>query len=135
MTYTAKHPELRYLYFIRGGDTVKVGISVSPERRMKQLESETQQQLEIMTAIPFSGDCEPYCHERLAAYNIKGEWFYYVPEIKNLIREMWHRWVMTLRKLNSLGIKSESEIRQWFELVAESRSTHKKLERNYARTH
>jgi hypothetical protein len=63
------------IYFLRSGDRVKIGVTISLGRRIKALESASGASIDLIGSIPGTKDCERELHEQFAEYRIKGEWF------------------------------------------------------------
>lgn len=78
----------KYLYFIRCGDAVKIGMSSDPESRMQILSTGAPGKLYLLAKIPNSGNIEAECHRKLSHLRINGEWFRYTNEIDRLISEL-----------------------------------------------
>jgi hypothetical protein len=76
----------KYLYFIRCGDAVKIGVSSDPETRMQALSTGAPGKLYLLAKFPNSGNLENQCHKKLSHLRISGEWFRYTYEIDQLIR-------------------------------------------------
>lgn len=87
-----------YFFEDRKSRTVKIGKSVSPYARLKQLQTGCPHPLSIAMLLPvgieFMGDCQPgdwdeqTLHLRFAKYRINGEWFLMSPEIVSFLKEM-----------------------------------------------
>ncbi len=89
----AKHPPSKpkgYVYFIQGqcGGAIKIGFSVSPEKRLKELQTGYPDTLTILLMIPGSESTETTLHRQFDASRLKGEWFrpddYLIEKIKEL---------------------------------------------------
>lgn len=78
----------KYLYFIKCGDAVKIGMSSDPESRMQTLATGAPGKLFLLAKIPNSGGLEAECHKKLSHIHITGEWFRYTDEIVRLIGEL-----------------------------------------------
>src|ERR1700744_4061844 len=66
------------VYFLRRNDgVIKIGHSINPETRRKQLESAWRCDLELVVAIPGGRDAEQEIHEQFDASRIdpRQEWF------------------------------------------------------------
>lgn len=70
------------LYFI-GSDNgpIKIGISISPYKRLKQLQTSHPYRLKILAIVAGGCQQEPEYHERFAAFRLEGEWFEPRPEL------------------------------------------------------
>jgi hypothetical protein len=78
----------KYLYFIKCGDAVKIGVSDNPEDRLDTLSTGSPEKLVILDALEMMGDHEAECHRRLRHLRINREWFRYTNEIDELIMEL-----------------------------------------------
>lgn len=93
-TRTAKRKSKRIaaqdqeLYFIRCGDTVKIGRATYPEMRLTELQTGAPGRLYLLAHFPNMGHKEKECHKRLAHLRVHGEWFWHTEEIDALIKEL-----------------------------------------------
>lgn len=63
------------IYFIRGGDLVKIGSAVDVQARLKALQTGSPVRLELIGALSaFAGE-EYEFHAELAKFRVHGEWF------------------------------------------------------------
>lgn len=69
------------VYFIRGGDFVKIGYSADLFVRFIDLQTSCPFDLEIMGDIPGGRSVEAKVHFKFGALHVRGEWFRYHPEI------------------------------------------------------
>lgn len=69
-------------YFIKSKDFVKIGSSVDPQTRLKELQTANQQPLELLctTSIP-----EREIQDKFKLYHKQGEWYFLSNEIKEFI--------------------------------------------------
>ncbi len=74
-TYSLDKGAVGYVYFLRCGDTVKIGFSKSVPKRVKSLSAATPHETEIVKVIPGTTQTERYFHAHFSAYRQKGEWF------------------------------------------------------------
>ena len=83
----AKLPRKRahLVYFIQSVETVKIGISVSPKDRLKEMSVSNHADLRLLATIPGGRKRERELHRRFAQYHIRGEWFEYALPIKKFI--------------------------------------------------
>lgn len=87
----AKTPKERYvvartgltdLYFIRSETgPIKIGISVDPTQRLRNLQTAHPHKLELICVIAGGGGLEAEYHKRFAAHRLTGEWFAPHPDI------------------------------------------------------
>lgn len=66
-----------YVYVIRAGEFIKVGIARNLAKRIDQMQTGCPYEIEVLRAWPCS---DPYAYERklhhmLRAYRYRGEWF------------------------------------------------------------
>ncbi len=73
------------VYFIKGGEAVKIGRSTKPYERVTGLATSNHQKLELLATTPGGAAEEKALHKRFAKHHIKGEWFRYCPEIAKFI--------------------------------------------------
>lgn len=66
-----------YVYFIQGlcGGAIKVGYSVNPEKRLKELQTGYPDTLTILLMIPGDEKIERHLHREFEASRLQGEWF------------------------------------------------------------
>lgn len=88
-----KHPK-GYVYFIQGecGGAIKIGYSVSPEKRLKELQTGYPDTLIVILMVPGDESTERALHRKFDASRLKGEWFrpdnYVIEAIKDLQRKV-----------------------------------------------
>ena len=77
------------IYFIKGGDFVKIGKSHSPEKRIKELQTGNPYKLELLKTIKECSEGgyfnESDLHIKFKDHRVEGEWFRYTDEIENFI--------------------------------------------------
>lgn len=105
-----------FVYLIEATDTkvVKIGFSLTPQKRLAQLQTGSSVPLRMIGAWPGSLDLERKLHERLSAFRVAGEWFYLPAEsgisIEVLITEMSEAKVVTpsepLTDMRGTGIRN-----------------------------
>lgn len=72
-----------YVYFIQSGSKrgpIKIGKSINPEKRLKELQTGSHKELRLIAKIPCSSDThafhlEKMLHMRFKKFRINGEWF------------------------------------------------------------
>jgi len=79
----------QYVYFIEatGLNRVKIGYATNPTKRIKDLDTGSAVNLELLGVVPGSLAKERQLHQKFAQYRIKGEWFNYSDEIKDYVKE------------------------------------------------
>lgn len=82
-----------WVYFIRAVQTgrIKIGFSLDPSRRLRELEFGCPEDLELITQIPGSFFRERGLHKRFAVHRARGEWFEPAPELLDYIKEIVRR--------------------------------------------
>lgn len=63
------------VYFIRGRDAIKIGFSLEPRLRLRELQTSHSEPLELLGIMDGNPDVERGLHERFAALRRSGEWF------------------------------------------------------------
>lgn len=78
-----------YLYFIEAVDSgfIKIGRSLNPELRLKQLEAGSPNQLVILGKVSGGSELEAELHKRFSAHRERGEWFRATRELRDFIKE------------------------------------------------
>lgn len=68
-----------YLYIIQSDVTgqIKIGRSIDPDRRLKQLQTANANKLKLIAKFEGLGWREKLLHENLSDWRKKGEWFDY----------------------------------------------------------
>lgn len=79
---TALLVDVGYVYFIRSGQSVKIGFSRDVKKRLQQLKTGAAHKVSILAAVPGTMDTEAYFHRMFAEYRMSGEWFRYEGELK-----------------------------------------------------
>jgi len=86
------------IYFIQSGKTgpVKIGKSIAPEKRLRQFQTHSVEQLYLLQVIPGDLALERKLHHQFEALHIRGEWFNPGPEllayIDSLTPKGWYKW-------------------------------------------
>jgi hypothetical protein len=75
-----------WVYFIRYGDQVKVGLSGTPMHRFAHIQRQCPVRLEFMGAVPGSRVIEKSLHQRWAAQRLRFDWFAATPEVIEFIK-------------------------------------------------
>jgi Meiotically up-regulated gene 113 len=76
------------VYFIRCGDFIKIGYSLSPERRLSHIMTVNPHEIELLGYRYGTRDDEALYHERFAPHRHRGEWFNAAPEIETYARTL-----------------------------------------------
>ncbi len=86
-----KYDEPVFTYFIgnKSNNTVKIGKSVSPGARLKQLQTGCPDQLVLYRFVshesPFT---EKELHKKFFHLRVSGEWFRYTDELANFVKDI-----------------------------------------------
>lgn len=80
--------DLEYVYFVRGGDWVKIGRSTDVIARVRDLQTTSPLDLRIAVIVHGDNRLESRLHRRFASLHIRGEWFRCEPPLSSLIEEM-----------------------------------------------
>lgn len=71
-----KKPEGRsFVYFVRCGDTVKIGTTRDVQKRIAALQTSSATKLVLIKKIEGGRDVEAEMHARFTAHRLNGEWF------------------------------------------------------------
>lgn len=82
-----RRPEL-YTYFIRGSEGIKIGQSLNPVARRRELQPGSATRLKLLLAVPYSWIPEPEAHKRFKRLRMEGEWFRPEQELLDFISEL-----------------------------------------------
>jgi hypothetical protein len=74
-----------WVYFIQGGDRVKVGWSRDVPRRLAQLQTASSEALKLLGTLPGTRERERAIHRMLAAIHVRGEWFHAEPGLLAMV--------------------------------------------------
>ena len=64
-----------FVYFIRNGSYVKIGISENPEQRLSALQGSSPIELELLCVVPGGRKLENKLHRQFKSLRGSGEWF------------------------------------------------------------
>jgi hypothetical protein len=64
-----------FVYFIQGGDLVKIGYTTNIRQRLYDLQTSAPIDLVLLGLIPGTRALEKEYHKRFAAHRVRGEWF------------------------------------------------------------
>lgn len=81
-SYTAGHPK-GFIYFLQSqtNSQIKIGYTANIHQRIKNLQYQKKDKLELLAAAPGDYDYEAHLHRLFKQHNIEGEWFNPDPEI------------------------------------------------------
>jgi len=71
-------------YFILDGNRIKIGVSLDPDVRLKELKTGNPS-IELIGSCPGGIELEKALHKEFVANRISGEWFHYTEELKDKI--------------------------------------------------
>jgi Meiotically up-regulated gene 113 len=75
-----------YIYIVRSGDRVKIGRSVDPAQRVKELQTAHGAALTLLVTVAAHADLESALHQRFAPLRLtNGEWFQLNAELTDYI--------------------------------------------------
>jgi hypothetical protein len=66
-----------YIIKIKGRSYVKIGYSIDPQKRLKELQTGNHQKLELLKVFDGSRELEYEFHTLFAGNRVQGEWFNY----------------------------------------------------------
>jgi hypothetical protein len=82
-------PKVRgYVYFIGGGDWVKIGFAKNISRRLEALRTTCPFPLAVLASFPGSEKRERELHNRFSGYRLSGEWFRFEGELKAFVETL-----------------------------------------------
>jgi hypothetical protein len=76
-----------HVYFIRGGDFIKIGVSGDPLGRLADLQVSSPYLLELIAVIPGNRDEEFEIQKLFLDLYVRGEWFRDDPSIHAFLRD------------------------------------------------
>ncbi len=79
---------LGYVYFVKRNDFIKIGSSISPEGRIKGLQTGFPEPLEVLAVVPDTVIGEMEAHRKFAHLRTTGEWFRSAPDLLEFINEV-----------------------------------------------
>jgi hypothetical protein len=79
-----------YIYFVQGesGGPIKIGHSIDPEKRIKELQTGYPDMLKLLFMIPGSEERERQVHKMLSKHRLNGEWFRPDAELLEKVQEL-----------------------------------------------
>lgn len=73
------------VYFIDGGDLIKIGFTKSMRRRTRDIQKHSPVKLKVLCAVVGGKLREAAFHETFAHLRAHGEWFHATPELREYI--------------------------------------------------
>lgn len=74
------------IYFIRSGRRAKIGYAVDPHKRLRELQTGSAHELELLGYVPGNMIIEKRLHKHFEPYHLRAEWFCLSQEIKLFIK-------------------------------------------------
>jgi len=84
----AKAKPQTYIYFLSGGDKIKIGVTGDVRARIDAIRTMSPVPVELLCVIPGTPDQEKLLHRRFAEYRVHGEWFVDCTDIRDFIAEV-----------------------------------------------
>lgn len=93
------------IYFIGAddGETIKIGYSIKPSSRIRQIQSGNPERLEVLHVFTGGKSVEGHLHARFGPSRRHGEWFGNAPEIRRFARHL--EYCHTDRVLKLMGLR------------------------------
>jgi len=82
---TSGTPIKGYVYFLQAGDSIKVGFSVNPWSRAKELQTGNAEKGVLLGTIKGTQYDEAAIHEKFSRFRLNGEWFRADPELLDYV--------------------------------------------------
>jgi hypothetical protein len=80
--------DTQYVYFVRTGKYLKIGISRYVEKRLKAMQIGNSKRMILIGVIEGSNALEKSLHKKFERFKTRGEWFHYTPELKAAVAEL-----------------------------------------------
>lgn len=64
-----------HVYFIRDGHRLKIGFTTNIKSRVKAIQTDCAEAVDVLMVMPGTQGTEKFLHERFADYHVGGEWF------------------------------------------------------------
>lgn len=74
-----------FIYFIQGGDLVKIGFAVDPTGRLQELQMGNPNPLKLLCAFPGNRSHEKLYHAHFENERVRGEWFKISTNLQNFV--------------------------------------------------
>jgi len=88
ISYNCLEPKPGFVYFIKGGNFVKVGCSTNPKKRLVAHQTSNPHELELLCSVE-RGDMfelEEEIQLELRKFKVRGEWYKLTPKVKEYIK-------------------------------------------------
>lgn len=101
--FPPRPPKLGQVYFVKAGESIKIGFSVDVRRRVKNMQTAASETMTLLLVLPGTLADEKSMHDRFGHLRINGEWFKSGPDLVQFIRESRSRqnWKPMTRKAKS----------------------------------
>lgn len=73
------------VYFLKGGNAIKIGVSADLEKRIRTLRFTSPIKLKLLGSIEATASFERALHHKLAEHRRQGEWFADVPAVRSVV--------------------------------------------------
>jgi hypothetical protein len=85
-----------WVYFIRCGDSVKIGVTAAVDIRLRQLQSASPTVLSVLASIRCVNadgayELEGQLHKQFAEHRLRGEWFAWCDPIASYVATLSHK--------------------------------------------
>lgn len=74
-----------FVYFMRCGEFVKIGVANNPQKRKKEIETANPFAVELLATIPGGQKREAELHRQFKSCRYRREWFVYGDDIKRFL--------------------------------------------------
>lgn len=88
LTQPRSPPVRGFTYFVRDGDMIKIGSSMSPKSRITSLQTASPRPLETMAIVPMDIADEFGTHRKFSHLRVRGEWFRAEPDLLRFIESV-----------------------------------------------
>lgn len=84
-------PKKSFVYFIKCGPFVKIGVARNPRKRLSGLQVAQTEKLELIATTTGGEAREAALHKRFAKYHVRGEWFRFERRLAEYITDLRER--------------------------------------------
>lgn len=77
----------RYIYFVRAGEHVKIGVTRHWKQRVASMQVGSPYTIVPMLVLLGDASLERKLHKKFVSYHFRGEWFRFGEGIRNFIKE------------------------------------------------
>lgn len=81
------------VYFVQAAESgrIKIGVSKNPARRLRNMQVDSPEKLDLLFYVKGSFALEKDLHERFSRLRLLGEWFQPDASMLRFLRELWRR--------------------------------------------